>query len=48
MAIALARPLALVVVGLVVLVLGTFTAQAVAPAFVNETARGAKAQARST
>jgi YNFM family putative membrane transporter len=38
----LARPLSHVVVGLVVLVLGTFTAQAVAPAFVNVTARGAK------
>jgi YNFM family putative membrane transporter len=42
MGLALARPLPLVVLGLVVLVLGTFTAQAVAPAFVNETARGAK------
>lgn len=42
MAMALARPLPLVVLGLVVLVLGTFTAQALAPAFVNETARGAK------
>lgn len=42
MALTAARPLALVVVGLVVLVLGTFTAQAVAPAFVNVTARTAK------
>jgi YNFM family putative membrane transporter len=37
-----ARPLPLVVVGLVVLVLGTFTAQAVVPAFVNVTAETAK------
>jgi YNFM family putative membrane transporter len=37
-----ARPLSLVVAGLVVLVLGTFTAQAVAPAFVNVTAETAK------
>jgi YNFM family putative membrane transporter len=37
-----ARPLALVVLGLVVLVVGTFTAQAVAPAFVNVTAETAK------
>jgi YNFM family putative membrane transporter len=42
MALVLGEPLPLVVLGLVVLVLGTFTAQAVAPAFVNETARGAK------
>jgi len=42
MALTVARPLALVVVGLVVLVLGTFTAQAVAPAFVNVTAETAK------
>jgi YNFM family putative membrane transporter len=42
MAILLARPLPLVVLGLVVLVLGTFTAQAVAPAFVNVTATRAK------
>jgi YNFM family putative membrane transporter len=42
MAVLLARPLPLVVVGLVVLVLGTFTAQAVAPAFVNATAATAK------
>ncbi len=42
MAILLARPLPLLVVGLVVMVLGTFTAQAVAPAFVNVTARTAK------
>ena len=34
--------LPLVVAGLVVMVLGTFTAQAVAPAFVNVTARTAK------
>jgi YNFM family putative membrane transporter len=38
----LARPLPVVIAGLVVLVLGTFTAQAVAPAFVNVTARSAK------
>ncbi len=42
MALTAARPLALVVVGLVVLVLGTFTAQAVAPTFVNVTAETAK------
>jgi YNFM family putative membrane transporter len=42
MAILLARPLPLVVLGLVVMVLGTFTAQAVAPAFVNVTAARAK------
>ncbi len=42
MLLTLARPLPLVVVGLVILVLGTFTAQAVAPAFVNVTARTAK------
>jgi YNFM family putative membrane transporter len=42
MAVLLARPLPLVVVGLVVMVLGTFTAQAVAPAFVNVTAATAK------
>jgi YNFM family putative membrane transporter len=42
MALALARPLPLVVLGLVVLVLGTFTAQAVVPAFVNASARAAK------
>jgi YNFM family putative membrane transporter len=38
----LLRPLAAVVAALVVLVLGTFTAQAVAPAFVNASARAAK------
>jgi YNFM family putative membrane transporter len=42
MALTLARPLALVVLGLVVLVIGTFIAQAVAPAFVNVTAETAK------
>jgi len=42
MAATLASPLPVLVVGLVVLVLGTFTAQAVAPAFVNVTARAAK------
>jgi YNFM family putative membrane transporter len=42
MALALAGPLPLVVLGLVVLVLGTFTAQAVVPAFVNASARTAK------
>jgi YNFM family putative membrane transporter len=42
MALTLARPLALVVLGLVVLVIGTFVAQAVAPAFVNVTAETAK------
>jgi YNFM family putative membrane transporter len=38
----LAGPLPLVVAGLVVMVLGTFTAQAIAPAFVNVTATTAK------
>jgi YNFM family putative membrane transporter len=42
MALTLARPLALVIAGLVVLVIGTFVAQAVAPAFVNATAETAK------
>jgi YNFM family putative membrane transporter len=42
MALTLAEPLAAVVLGLVVLVVGTFVAQAVAPAFVNMTARTAK------
>jgi YNFM family putative membrane transporter len=42
MTILLARPLPLVVAGLVVMVLGTFTAQAIAPAFVNVTATSAK------
>jgi YNFM family putative membrane transporter len=42
MAVTLAAPLAAVVAGLVVLVVGTFTAQAIAPAFVNVTARTAK------
>src|SRR6266508_3116775 len=42
MLLTLARPLPLVVLGLVILVLGTFTAQAVAPAFVNVTAETAK------
>jgi YNFM family putative membrane transporter len=42
MALTAARPLPVVVLGLVVLVLGTFTAQAVAPAFVNVTAETAK------
>jgi YNFM family putative membrane transporter len=42
MALTLARPLPLVVLGLVVLVVGTFVAQAVAPAFVNVTAQTAK------
>jgi MFS transporter, YNFM family, putative membrane transport protein len=42
MALTAAPPLSAVVVGLVVLVLGTFTAQAVAPAFVNVTAETAK------
>jgi MFS transporter, YNFM family, putative membrane transport protein len=44
---ALARPLPVVVAGLIVLVLGTFTAQAVAPAFVNTTARTAKGSANA-
>lgn len=47
MALTLARPLPLVVLALVVLVLGTFTAQAVAPAFVNASARTAKGSASS-
>lgn len=42
MVLTLARPLAAVVLGLVVLVVGTFVAQAVAPAFVNMTAATAK------
>jgi MFS transporter, YNFM family, putative membrane transport protein len=42
MAATLLPGLAFVVAGLVVLVLGTFTAQAIAPAFVNMTAREAK------
>jgi YNFM family putative membrane transporter len=42
MALTLARPLPLVILGLVVLVIGTFVAQAVAPAFVNVTAETAK------
>jgi YNFM family putative membrane transporter len=42
MAIALVPRLPWAIAGLVVLVLGTFTAQAVAPSFVNSTARGAK------
>jgi YNFM family putative membrane transporter len=42
MAVTLAGSLAAVVAGLVVLVLGTFTAQAIAPAYVNVTARTAK------
>jgi len=37
-----ARPLAVVLVGLVVMVVGTFIAQGVAPAFVNTTAETAK------
>lgn len=41
----LAAPLAVVLAGLVVLVLGTFAAQAVLPAFVNGTAVGAKGSA---
>jgi MFS transporter, YNFM family, putative membrane transport protein len=47
MAAVLARPLAVIVTGLVVLVLGTFTAQAIAPAFVNVTATRAKAGANA-
>ena len=42
MAATLVRSLPLVVAGLVVLVIGTFTAQAVVPAFVNRTATRAK------
>jgi YNFM family putative membrane transporter len=42
MALSAARPLAAVLFGLVVLVVGTFTALAVAPAFVNATAETAK------
>jgi YNFM family putative membrane transporter len=42
MVLTIAHPLALVVLGLVVLVVGTFIAQAVAPAFVNMTAETAK------
>lgn len=43
----LARPLPLVVLGLVVLVTGAMTAQAIAPAFVNVTARTAKGGANA-
>jgi MFS transporter, YNFM family, putative membrane transport protein len=42
MALALAPALPVAIAGLVILVLGTFTAQAVAPMFVNVTARTAK------
>jgi YNFM family putative membrane transporter len=42
MALTLAEPLGLILLGLVVLVVGTFIAQAVAPAFVNATAETAK------
>ncbi len=42
MVLTLGRPLAVLVAGLVVLVVGTFIAQAVAPAFVNMTAETAK------
>ena len=45
MAATLAGALPLLVAGLVVLVLGTFTAQAVVPAFVNQTAVGNKGSA---
>jgi len=45
MAATLAGALPLLVAGLVVLVLGTFTAQAVMPAFVNQTALGNKGSA---
>jgi YNFM family putative membrane transporter len=45
MGLTLLRPLAAIAGGLVVLVLGMFTAQAVVPAFVNTTARQAKASA---
>jgi YNFM family putative membrane transporter len=47
MVLTLSRPLAAIVAGLVVLVLGTFTAQAIAPAFVNVTARQAKGGANA-
>jgi YNFM family putative membrane transporter len=47
MAITLGRPLAAVGAGLLVMVLGTFTAQAVAPAFVNATAPAAKGGANA-
>ena len=43
----LVRPLPLVVIGLVVLVAGAMTAQAIAPAFVNVTARTAKGGANA-
>jgi YNFM family putative membrane transporter len=46
-ALLLAPPLPLVVVGLVVLVAGAMTAQAIAPAFVNVTARTAKGGANA-
>lgn len=42
MVLTVAHPLGLLVLGLVVLVIGTFIAQAVAPAFVNMTAETAK------
>ena len=47
MVVALAHPLGLVVTGLTVMVLGTFTAQAVAPAFVNAAAPAAKGGANA-
>jgi YNFM family putative membrane transporter len=47
MAITLGRPLGAVVAGLLVMVLGTFTAQAVAPAFVNAAAPAAKGGANA-
>jgi YNFM family putative membrane transporter len=45
MGLTLLRPLAAVAAGLVVLVIGMFTAQAVVPAFVNRTAREARGSA---
>jgi YNFM family putative membrane transporter len=47
MAAVLARPLPVIVLGLVALVLGTFTAQAIAPAFVNVSATRAKGGANA-
>jgi MFS transporter, YNFM family, putative membrane transport protein len=47
MAILLARPLSAVLAGLAVLVAGAMTAQAIAPAFVNVTARSAKGGANA-
>jgi YNFM family putative membrane transporter len=46
-AVTLSGSLALLVAGLLVLVVGMFTAQAIGPAYVNETAREAKGGANA-